>query len=847
MNISERHVMAVIADAKDFDDRSGSFLERLICYNRLILVLCCALLTGFFGFQLKDLAVGASFDKMLPQSHPYIRNYLENRGQLRGLGDSVRVAVEKTGAGDIFDKEYLATLAKINDAIFLLPGVDRAWMKSLYTPVVRWTEVTEEGFSGGPVMPNDYNGSAASIEDLRINVGRAGVVGSLVANDYRSSMIVIPLLAADAEGRPIDYHAFSEGLERIRAQYAGPDAGVRMYAIGFAKLAGDLIDGLGQVTGFFAAAAAVATLIIFLFTRCVRSTVLVLACSFIAVVWQLGMVVTLGHGLDPFSILVPFLVFAIGVSHGAQKMNGIMQDVGRGTHKWVAARYTFRRLFLAGLTALLADAVGFAVLMVIDIPVIRELALTASLGVAVLIFTNLILLPVLLSYVGVSPAAAKRSLSESKAERAGRGLGSVWRALDRFTERGWAAGAIAVALVLGVVGYTYSLQLQIGDLDAGAPELRPDSRYNRDNAFITSHYGISSDVFAVMVKTPPDQCRSFETLTETDRLGWTLAQVPGVQRTVSLADTVRAYTAGGFEGNPKWLTISDNQSLIDAQINNAMSWNSEFLNSPCSLIPVLAYLSDHKAATLERVVDAASAFAAGHDTADRKFLLAAGNSGVDAATNIVVRKANHAMLFYVYGAVILLCAITFRSWRAVLVAVLPLVLTSILAEALMVKLGIGVKVATLPVVALGVGIGVDYALYLLSVQLAQQRMGLGLAEAYRNAVAFTGKVVALVGVTLAAGVVTWAWSPIKFQADMGILLTFMFLWNMLGALILIPALSHFLLRGETSALTSAGRDATDASAQAEPAVAEAQPVHEAATSGMTPGPQRGGQLAQVYP
>jgi predicted RND superfamily exporter protein len=103
-------------------------------------------------------------------------------------------------------------------------------------------------------------------------------------------------------------------------------------------------------------------------------------------------------------------------------------------------------------------------------------------------------------------------------------------------------------------------------------------------------------------------------------------------------------------------------------------------------------------------------------------------------------------------------------------------------------------VATLPVIALGVGIGVDYALYLLSVQLAQQRAGLSLKEAYASAIGFTGKVVALVGVTLAAGVVTWAWSPIKFQADMGILLTFMFVWNMVGALILIPALSHFLLR-----------------------------------------------------
>jgi len=807
---SQHASVPVIDDPKDFDHASGNLVERLVFNHRLLLIIACLLVTAFCAFQLKGLVVSASFDKMLPHSQPYIKNYLENRGQLRGLGDSVRVVVEAP-EGDIFNPGYLATLAKINDEIFILPGVDRAWMKSIFTPVVRWVEVTEEGFTGGPVLPNDFNGSPKSIDDLRINIARAGVVGSLVANDYKSSMIVIPLLAADAQGKPVDYQQLSVALEKIRAHYTAGPAGapaVRMYVIGFAKLAGDLIDGLQKVMMFFLVAAAVATAVIFAFTRCVRSTALVLACSIVAVIWQLGIVVTLGHGLDPFSILVPFLVFAIGVSHGAQKMNGIMQDVGRGTHKWVAARYTFRRLFLAGLTALLADAVGFAVLMVIDIPVIRELALTASLGVAVLIFTNLLLLPVLLSYVGVSPAAARRSLQDERAANGPSGFGALWRGLDRFTERRWASAAIAVAVLLGVAGFTVSTHLKVGDLDAGAPELRPDSRYNRDNAYITANYGISSDVFAVMVKTEPDKCRSFETLTETDRLSWTLSQVPGVQRVLSLADTVRAYTAGGFEGNPKWMTVSDNQSLIDAQVSNALSWNSEFINTQCSLLPVMAYLADHKAETLDRVVKAASAFAAAHDTADRKFLLAAGSAGVDAATNIVVKEANRTMLLYVYGAVVLLCAITFRSWRAVVVAVLPLVLTSILAEALMVWLGIGVKVATLPVVALGVGIGVDYALYLLSVQLAQQRLGCTLAEAYRHAVAFTGKVVGLVGVTLAAGVVTWVWSPIKFQADMGILLTFMFVWNMLGALILIPALSHFLLQGE------AGRKAAPSASDA---------------------------------
>ena len=148
-----------------------------------------------------------------------------------------------------------------------------------------------------------------------------------------------------------------------------------------------------------------------------------------------------------------------------------------------------------------------------------------------------------------------------------------------------------------------------------------------------------------------------------------------------------------------------------------------------------------------------------------------------------------------------------------LVALLPLVLTSILCEALMVAMGIGVKVATLPVIALGVGIGVDYALYLLSVQLHHQRAGLPLAQAYQKAVAFTGRVVGLVGITLAAGVVGWAWSPIKFQADMGLLLTFMFLWNMLGALVLIPALSHFLLRGHGAPAASRARAASRSSTQ----------------------------------
>jgi predicted RND superfamily exporter protein len=580
---------------------------------------------------------------------------------------------------------------------------------------------------------------------------------------------------------------FSQDLEKIRGKYQSN--GIKIHITGFTKIVGDLIDGLQQVMMFFVAAILIASMFLFWYTRCWRSTMLVMMCSLIAVLWQFGLLATLHYELDPYSILVPFLVFAIGMSHGAQKMNGIMQDVGRGTHRVVAARYTFRRLFVAGMAALLCDAVGFLVLTLIKIKVIQDLAVIASIGVAVLIFTNLVLLPILLSYIGVSSKAAARSvkMESTDGETAKHWL---WEFLDHFTRRRWAGTAIVVSTVLAALGFLVSQNLQIGDLDPGAPELRPDSRYNRDNAFIVKNYSVSSDVLVVMVKTEADMCTDYQTLSKVDALAWQLEQLPGVDSTNSLAALSKLVAAGYNEGNFKWFNLTPNRGSLGSVQETAPR---ELFNQNCSMLSLYVNLTDHKAETLTRVVNKVEEFAAKNDTPDIKFLLAAGSAGIESATNIVVRKAMHDMLFWVYGAVIILCYITFRSWRAVVVAVLPLVLTSILCEVLMVWLGMGVKVATLPVIALGVGIGVDYALYVLSVVLARMQAGADLSDAYHQALQFTGRVVILTGVTLAIAVATWIFSPIKFQADMGTILAFMFLWNMLGALILLPSLAHFLL------------------------------------------------------
>ena len=766
-----------------FDPRSGSLVERALFNHRWLVVLLCALVTGVLGWQATQLKVNASFEKAIPAQHPFIRNFLAKQSELSGLGNAVRITVVNPN-GSIYDAGYLDTLRLISDEVFLIPGVARNQMKSLWTPTTRWVGVTEEGLEGGPVIPDGYDGSSRSLEQLRANVDRSGEVGQLVALDGQSSVVYAPLLAKDADGQALDYGALARRLDELREKYEQRDVGIRV--TGFARIVGELIDGVRAVLGFFALAVAIATAMVFWFTRCVRSTLLVVTASLVAVVWQLGMLPTLGFELDPYSILVPFLVFAIGMSHGAQKMNGIMQDVGRGLPRLLAARFTFRRLFLAGLTALVADAVGFAVLLVIDIQAIRELAISASIGVAALIFTNLILLPILLSYIGVSPSAAQRSLRAEASDT----KHPLWRRLDRFTQRPWAIGALVVSTVLAGAGLWVSQRLAIGDLDPGAPELRAGSRYNRDVAYVNAAYGASSDVLAVMVKTPDGQCAKYETLNKVDALEWQLRQVEGVESTNSLSLLNRQVLAGLNEGSPKWYEFLPNQDMLNTVTAGAPRG---LYNDACSLLTLYVYLHDHKADTLTRVVDHVQTFAKANDSTEVQFLLAAGSAGIEAATNIVVKDAWRTMLLLVYAAVAALSFVAFRSWRAVVVAILPLLMTSVLAEALMVALGIGVKVATLPVIALGVGIGVDYALYILSVMLTQLRAGKSLSESYYSALLFTGKVVTLTGVTLAIGVITWVFSPIKFQADMGLLLAFMFLWNMLGALILLPALAHFLL------------------------------------------------------
>ena len=761
---------------------SEQLLERLLFRHRPGIALLFLICTVWLGYQATQIRPDASFVKMIPTQHPYVANFLQYRADLAGLGNSIRVVVASTD-GDIFDKDYQHTLKQITDELFFLPGVDRSALKSIWTPNVRWTEVTEEGFVGGPVIPATYDGSADSLEQVRTNILRSGQIGQLVANDFRSALIQVPLFDRDPQsGDKLDYQQFSQQLEQLVREKYQRD-GIQIHITGFAKVVGDLIDGAAQVALFFAIAIMVTLVLLYLYSRSVAGTLIPLACSIVAVIWQLGLLRSLGYGLDPYSMLVPFLVFAIAVSHGVQIVNTTTLEAAQGADSLLAAQRAFRAIYIPGLTALLSDGIGFVTLMVIQIEVIQDLAVAAALGVAVIVLTNLILLPLLLSWSGVGATAIARSRQRHQTP------GAHWQKLVWFARPGGARTALLTAAVLCGLGIYGAQSLKIGDLAAGAPELRADSRYNLDNRYITENYATSSDVFVVMVRTGAEQCSSFTVLDQVDHFQHYLSGITGVQSSISLADVSERVTAGLNEGNLKWRSISRNQYVINASLGYVPAG---LMNSECSLLPVILFLDDHRAETLQRVTDAVASYAAEFSRDDIEFLMAAGNAGFEAATNEVIATAQYEMLLWVYGVVSLLCLLTFRSLRTVICIILPLALTSLLCQALMAQLGIGVKVATLPVIALGVGIGVDYGIYIYSRLNTFLVQGMALPEAYLATLQTTGKSVAFTGITLAIGVVLWVFSPIRFQADMGILLTFMFLWNMLGALVLLPALTCLL-------------------------------------------------------
>jgi len=757
-------------------------LENLVFGLRapiLVVLFFFTLVMGFFAAQLK---MDAGFTKMLPIGHSYIETFFEYSESFGG-GNRVLVVLENK-EGDIFERDFLYTLNNATQDLFYIPGIARHTVTSLWTPNTRFIAVTEEGLEAGDVIPANFAGTDRDINVVMQNTLRAELVGRLVSTDFKAAMIRAELQDFNPETRErLDYFDVARKLEtELRDKYVSDKVDVKI--VGFAKLTGDIADGAGSVVMFFSLAFVLTCFMMWLYCRSWILTMVTVGASLCSLVWQFGLLHILGFGLDPLGVLVPFLVFAIGVSHGVQQINMVGAEMAAGLNKEQAARATFTFLFRPGVVALLTTLAGFGTLYIIPIGMIQELAITASIGLAFKIISNLVMLPLLVSYV-----APPEEEYGAKVRRAMETRAKLWPALSQLAKPALAFPFVFVCFLIALAAVYGARDKQIGDVHAGAGELWPDSRYNQDSRYIAQAFNLGLNVLTVIVESDSVVCIDYEKMRHLEKFSWHMRNVDGVQSVISLPILARAINSMWQEGNPKWRNLPRNSSAL-AQATSSISSASGIVNTDCSTAAVAIFVADTKAGTVKHVVNELEAWmgAPGNQYEGLVLRIGTGNVPIVAATNEIVHKSELPMLLYVYAVVMTLVILTYREWRGALCCVMPLILATLIGDWFLTAFGIGLKISTLPVLAIAVGIGVDYGIYEYNRMQRYMRMGKTPHEAYLQALYDVGSATMFTGFTLAVGVSTWAFSALKFQADMGLLLTFMFMVNMLGAVTLLPAL-----------------------------------------------------------
>ncbi|HUD51866.1 efflux RND transporter permease subunit [Parvibaculum sp.] len=756
-------------------------IENIVFGLRAVILAILAVVTVVMLFFAVQLRMDAGFLKMLPVGNSFIQTYFQYADGFGG-GNRVIVVLENK-KGDIFTPEFLKTLKDATDDVFYIPGVARHRVTSLWTPNTRYIAVTEEGLEAGDVIPANFQPTPEGIKTVMQNVLRANLVGRLVSTDFRSAMIATELLEYDPETREkLDYFKVANLLEqKIRDKYVSNDTDVKI--VGFAKLVGDIAAGAQSVVIFFAVAFVLTCLMLWLYCRSWILTIVTVSCSLCSLIWQFGTLHLMGYGLDPLAVLVPFLVFAIGVSHGVQQINMVGAEIAAGLDKNAAARATFTFLLRPGSVALATCLAGFATLYIIPIGMIRELAVTASIGVMFKIISNLVMLPLIVSYV--APGAEYGD----KVRRAMEARAKFWPFLASIAKPTQAFVFIGFCVVLGAVALYESRDRQIGDVHAGAGELWPNARYNLDSEYIADHFKLGLNVMNVIVESKDVACVDYDKLHFVDTFAWDMRNVPGVQTVVSLPAAAKIINSMWQEGNPKWAALPRDPTAL-AQATSSIASSTLLVDQRCMTLGVQIYVADTKAETVKTVTHAVEAWINDpkHQRDDLKLRIGTGNVTITSATNTVVEHAELPMLLYVYAVVMTLVIFVYREWRGALCCVIPLILSTIIGNWFLTAASIGLKISTLPVLAIAVGIGVDYGIYEYNRIQRYMRMGVSPYNAYLQALNDVGSATMFTGGTLAIGVSTWTFSALKFQADMGLLLTFMFIVNMIGAVTLLPAL-----------------------------------------------------------
>jgi predicted RND superfamily exporter protein len=750
----------------------------LLAHDRLVVGLVLAVTLGFAVLAVR-VRLDFRYEDLLPQGHPFMA--VHNRFHKNFSEANVLTVMIEARSGTIFTPEILATIFHATEAVDRLPGVNHDQIDSIASRFVRVVQVQSGGrMTADPVLAKAETTPAEARDMERLVRSSGYILGSLVSLDERAAVIRAGFIEQN-----LDYRRLFDAVNTTILPFA--DDRVAVYVAGEPRQNGWILALQPQVLTAFAAAIVLTWILLHLYFRDWRGALRPTISGGLAAVWGFGLVALTGFAMNPLTLVIPLLITARAVSHSAQMHDRYYEELLAGAEKGDAVQRSFARLAAPTFAGILTDALGVLAIGIVAIPALRQLAVTATLWLLSLVVTELLLNPIVYMHL--------RAPDPEKIRARGRGWparGAAWLADGVTGARGrWIAlaGSGAVALVGGLMLF----RLQIGDPVSASRILAADSEFNRSHRELQEKFAGSEPFMVVVEGDEPRALYRPEILRAMEQFQRYMERLPSIGVSISPVDIMKAMRERFNELEPKWGVIPSTEREVAQTFFTYWgflppSTSARYFTPDFRVGHVTFFVRDHSVATVRSIVAAAERFIAEHPLERAHFLLAGGFIGVTAAVYDEIFRSDALMTTAAFAAILVVTWVTYRSLVAALLLVLPLGLANVVVNGYMAARGIGLDVDTLPVVAVGVGFGIDYGIYILSRVRERTLAGMPLDAAVREAIAGAGRTVAFTAVAMTAAVLCFTPTALRFVGEMATLLALWMLASSATALTLLPAL-----------------------------------------------------------
>jgi len=756
------------------------------CIRRRVLVMgCIALFTAFFFYHASGIEVRTIFSDLMPGDHGYIKTHEEYKLQFGGANTvSIMLEVEE---GEIFRTDLLTAVKDLTLELRTVTAINEFQITSLASKKLKTTKASSYGIEATPLMWTNVPETPEELEKLRISVLASPLAyGSYVSRDLKATLIT-----ADFIDSLVDYDVISKEINDMIGEYE--IEGVKISVVGEPILRGLVNSFLPKTLTIFVISILSMGFILFVgFMRTWRGSLIPLVNAMVSAIWALGMGKLIGLNMDPLGVVIMFLITARVISHSVQSVTrfdeAIKESGGDGTSK-IAAEATLYELWKPGILSVITDAGGIMVVALAPIPLLQKTAVLGGIWVSCIAVTGVIMTPVWLSWI-------------RKPEKIAFPI-NIGPLFDRvlkwctFTATGKARYAlIGASVLIIVVGGYYASRIEVGDANPGTPLLWQDSEYNVASARINELFLGTDRMFVVVRGEKENVMKEPDLLQKINDFQHYIELQPEIGGSVALPDIIPAMNSVLHEGSPAYQTWGDNTGqnaellymyLTGSDPGDLASYCDQFYKDGA----VTMYFRDHKGETIRTAISRIKRFIEDNPMEFANFELAGGYIGVLAAVNEVIFAGQIESIAFALLVVLITCSVTYRSGFAGLYFMLPIIISNVLTFNYMVAKGIGLNINTLPVAALGIGLGVDYAIYVMDALKEHYSRYKNLDDAVFFALRTAGRGVLNTATPLILCTGLWYFfSPMRFQAEMAILIAIWMGISAACALIYMPALVY---------------------------------------------------------